>query len=150
MIPNLTIKYGLICLALSFPLLLAGQINLSGTWKGIITQDEGGYRSTYDFELVIKQDGNKITGRSFVKIDDIFATMELEGEFSGGVIFRFQETAIVDSKKFDGLEWCVKRGQLLFKQDKEGWKLEGFWQGVTEFTTCIPGKIFLKKANPRA
>jgi hypothetical protein len=85
-----------------------------------------------------------------VKIDDIFASMELEGEFSGGVIFRFQETAIVDSKKFEGLEWCVKRGQLLFKQDKEGWKLEGFWQGVTEFSTCIPGKIFLKKANPRA
>jgi hypothetical protein len=150
MLPKLTIKSGLAFLVLFFPLLLAGQINLSGTWKGIITQDEGGYRSTYDFELVIRQDGNKITGRSFVKIDDIFATMELEGEFSGGVIFRFQETAIVDSKKFEGLEWCFKRGQLLFKQDKEGWKLEGFWQGATEFSTCIPGKIFLKKANPRA
>jgi len=148
--PKLMIKSGLSFLILAFPLLLAGQTNLSGTWKGIITQDEGGYRSTYDFELVIKQDGNKITGRSFVRIDDIFATMELEGEFSAGVIFRFQETAIVDSKKFEGLEWCVKRGQLLFKQDKEGWKLEGFWQGVTEFSTCIPGKIFLKKANPRA
>lgn len=150
MIPQLMIKYCITCLVFFFPLLLSGQINLSGTWKGIITQDEGGYRSTYDFELIIKQDGNKITGRSFVKIDDIYASMELEGEFSGGVIFRFQETAIVDSKKFDGLEWCVKRGQLLFKQDKEGWKLEGFWQGVTEFSTCIPGKIFLKKANPRA
>lgn len=143
--PTLSLVF--LCLLL---LPLSAQTNLSGTWKGIITQDEGGYRSTYDFELVIKQDGNKISGKSYVRIDDIFAVMELEGEFSGGVIFRFQETAIIDSKKFEGLEWCVKRGQLLFKQDKEGLKLEGFWQGVTEFSTCIPGKIFLKKANPRA
>ncbi len=150
MIPKPMIKSGLSCLLLFLPILLAGQINLSGTWKGIITQDGGGYRSTYDFEMIIKQDGNKITGRSLVKVDDIHATMELEGEFSGGVIFRFQETAIIDSKKFEGLEWCVKRGQLLFKQNKEGWKLEGFWQGVTEFNACIPGKISLKKVNPRA
>lgn len=131
-------------------LALAQTPNISGTWKGIITQDEGGYRSTYDLELVLKQEGNKVTGRSYVRVDDIFAVMELEGEFSGGVFFRFQESQIVDAKKFEGLEWCIKRGQLLLKQEKDTWKLEGFWQGNTNVSTCIPGKIYLKKATPRA
>ena len=137
-------------LILCLPILLTAQNNVSGTWKGIITQDEGGYRSTYDMELVLKQDGNKVTGRSTVRVDDIFAVMVLEGEITGGGYFRFQESQIVDSKRAENLEWCIKRGQLLLKAEKDEWKLEGFWQGSTSFSQCIPGKIFLKKTVPRA
>lgn len=132
------------------PLLLGAQNNITGTWKGIITQDEGGYRTNYDMELVLKQEGDKITGRSTVRVDDIFAVMDLEGEMVSGGYFRFQEKAIVDFKKVEGLEWCIKRGQLLLKFEKDEVKLEGFWQGTTSFSTCIPGKIFVKKMSPRA
>ena len=143
-------KTSYLCLLLFLPFLLGAQTNISGTWKGIITQDEGGYRSNYDMELVLKQEGDKITGRSTVRVDDIFAVMELEGEITSGGYLRFQESQIVDSKKAESLEWCIKRGQLLLKFEKDEWKLEGFWQGATSFSTCIPGKIFLKKSKVRA
>ena len=132
------------------PILLGAQTNISGTWKGIITQDEGGFRDTYDMELFLKQEGTRITGRSTVRVDDIFAVMELEGEITEGGYFRFMEIQIVESKKIETIEWCIKRGQLLVKHEKDEWKLEGLWQGTTSFSSCIPGKIFLKKMVPRA
>jgi len=143
-------KLFLSAILIFLPLLLAAQTNISGTWKGIITQNEGGYRSTYDMELVLKQDGNRVTGQSIVRVDDIYASMNLEGEITAGGYFRFLETAIVESKKVENLEWCIKQGQLLIKFEKDEWKLEGFWQGATSFGPCIPGKIFLKKMVPRA
>ena len=132
------------------PITLNAQPKLSGTWKGIITQNEGGWRSNYDFELVIDQDGKTFSGRSIVRIDDIYAVMEMQGEISNDAFVRFQESRIMESKSVEGIEWCIKRGQLLLKQEEDGWKLEGFWQGSTSFSTCIPGKIFLKKVKPRA
>lgn len=140
----------LLALIAFLPLLLGAQADISGTWKGIITQNEGGFRANYDFEMVIKQEGKKITGRSYVRLDNIFCTMELEGEMGRKGYFRFKETRMVDSKKIEGLEWCIKRGQLLLNTDDEVWKLEGFWQGDTEYSSCIPGKVFLKKSVPRA
>lgn len=141
---------GFLFLLFSLPVLLGAQTNISGTWKGIITQDEGGYRSTYDMELILKQEGDRVTGRSIVRVDDIYAEMDLEGEITSGGYFRFQETQIVESKKAENIEWCIKRGQLLVRYDKDEVKLEGFWQGITSFSTCIPGKIFLKRSTIRA
>ena len=127
-----------------------GQVNWSGSWVGTITQDEGGYRSKYDFEIFLQQDGSTVRGRSFVYVDNIYAEMELVGEIHSGLYLRFKEQEIIDYKKFEGMEWCVKKGQLLLKKGKNGWLLEGFWQGNTTFSDCIPGKVYLEKKVPRA
>lgn len=128
---------------------LSSQSNISGAWKGVITQNEGGYRSEYSFEMYFRQKGTKITGRSYVYIDRIFAEMELKGEWVDKDNITFTETKITRSKREENMDWCIKSGKLkLIKQGKT-WKLEGIWGGVSSFGPCIPGKIFLTKTIPR-
>lgn len=124
--------------------------NLTGSWVGTITQDEGGYRSVYEFEMYLKQEGDEIIGRSYVYVDNIYAEMELKGELHSGFFFRFQETKMLDYEKFEGMEWCIKKGQLLIKLDKDQWIMDGYWQGNTSFSDCIPGKVKLRRIKPRA
>lgn len=139
----------MVCFALCAGWLQA-QTDLSGQWKGTITQDPGGYKTEYEFELYIKQEGRAISGRSFVYVDSIFAEMKLEGELHSNVFLRFEEVEVVDYKAFEGMEWCVKKGQLLLKKQENLLILEGFWQGNTSFSSCIPGKVYLERKKPRA
>ena len=126
------------------------KVDLTGQWKGSITQDPAKYKALYEFEVYLKQKGNIITGHSFVYVDSIHAQMTLRGELHSNVFFRFEELEIVDYKASMGMEWCIKKGQLILKEEKGVWKLEGFWQGNTSFSECVPGKIFLEKKIPRA
>ncbi len=126
------------------------QINISGKWVGKITQQEGGYASDYDMELVLYQEGENIKGKSYFYIDDIYAILEITGGFKSNILFYFKEIKILDAATKESLEWCIKKGQLLLKKDGDTLKLEGFWQGNSEAGPCIPGKIFLKKEVERA
>lgn len=125
--------------------------SLAGNWHGVITQNEGGYATEYQFELFLIKEGNKITGRSYVKLDEIYATMELTGELIGSTTLSFQEVKIVDETSREGMEWCFKNGFLILKNDNGLYKLEGPWSGKTkEESPCIPGDIVLKRISPRA
>jgi len=133
------------------PLFSFGQTTLlSGLWKGTITQNEGGYRSTYDLELYIFQDGKEISGRSYVMVDNIYAEMVIEGDVKANLYLKIRDTHILDHQEREGMEWCIKDYQLLLKREGELLRLEGLWQGSTSFSTCVPGKINLKKVSPRA
>ena len=134
---------------LTFGTFCMGQ-NLSGTWAGSITQDEGGYRSTYEIEVYLQQKGNKIEGRSIVSVDKISAEMEVEGEVHSKLFLQLTDTKIVSDTKLDGMEWCLKKYQLIYKEVGEIQRLEGFWQGAVSFGNCVPGKIFLRRKVPRA
>lgn len=127
------------------------QDSLTGNWSGIITQDEGGYAAEYEFELILIQDGNKITGRSFVTLNEIHATMELKGELIGDQTFSFKETDIMDETSHEGMEWCFKSGFLILSRKGTKITLEGPWSGKTQDESpCIPGKIVLQRTPPRA
>jgi len=147
---NIRLFFSLLCaLALSFS--LSAQTDLTGYWEGEITQFEGGYRSNYAFELLLTQKGDKIEGRSYVYVDNIFSVMKVEGKvLSDGLVLTLEDTEMVDSKVLNGMEWCIKSYYLVFKKDGETWRLDGSWMGKTSFTTCVPGKVFLKKIIPRA
>lgn len=132
----------LFCCSFSFTF---AQLDVSGQWYGTITQDEGGFRSQYDFEIYFIQKGNQITGRSYVYADDLHAVMDLKGELQANQYIKLEELKIVEHTEMEGMEWCVKRAQLFLKKDQNVLKLEGDWQGNTSFGACIPGKIFLKK-----
>jgi hypothetical protein len=125
-------------------------VDITGRWIGTITQNEGGYKSEYSFEMYLRKEDGKIVGRSYVSTDKIFAEMELEGELLNDSYFRWEESKIVESDELQGMEWCLKRGQLLLKKKKDVWRMEGFWQGSTTFSDCIPGKVYLRKTIPRA
>lgn len=128
---------------------LSAQEEITGSWKGILTQNEGGFRSKYQFELYLKLDGEKIIGRSYVYIDEIFAEMDLEGIFLDDHTIWFQETKLGYNKILPGMQWCIKNGKLALKKAGASWKLEGNWEGQTPLNNCIPGKIFLQRVVPR-
>lgn len=127
-----------------------GADEFEGCWRGVITQDQGGYRPEYGMELFIKQDGNKITGRSFVYFDKVYAEMEFEGLIIGSKILQIKETKISAMKRVEGMEWCLKNAMLTISKTRDPWRLEGAWNGSTIFGPCIPGKIILVKSIPRA
>ncbi|MFT6322278.1 MAG: hypothetical protein ACJAT4_003214 [Granulosicoccus sp.] len=128
----------------------SGQDNLTGLWYGKITQEEGGFAPDYTFEIYITQKGNKIIGRSYVYVDEIYASFDISGELNNEIYLELKDSDILDNKVNDGMEWCLKKYQLVFKMKNGIPNLEGFWQGKTSFSTCIPGKVFLKKQVPRA
>ena len=66
----------LICV---FPFISFSQDELSGYWKGKITQEDGGYIPEYSFEIQMLQLEDSITGRSYVFVDSIYAEMNLSG-----------------------------------------------------------------------
>jgi hypothetical protein len=122
-------------------------INLSGHWKGTITQKEGGYRPTYVIEFYLSQQGTSIKGQSYVYADDIHAVMALEGELKNNMLLQFHETKIVDFTKTEDVEWCIKKGQLVIRQKAGQIHLEGFWQGDSVLGPCVPGEIYLEKVK---
>ncbi len=139
---------------LIFALLLtaaaAAQVNYTGLWKGTITQNKGGYRPQYDFEIYLNQKGSKLRGRSYVFIENIYAVVELSGEVTGPNSIRINETRIVDSKKTEGLEWCIKSYSLTFSKSGNTAKLAGPWTGHTNGLPCIPGVVSLSRIATRA
>lgn len=128
---------------------MAQNTPINGYWKGTITQDAGGYRSSYVMELWISQKGDSIVGKSFVFVDNIYAEMDVSGTFHSGVYLQLKDDKIVSHEELEGMEWCIKTYQLLLKKNGQVEKLEGHWQGQTSFSSCIPGRIELIKSTPR-
>lgn len=119
----------------------AKAVDLSGFWTGVITQDEGGYRSEYHFELRLWQEGDVIRGESRVAFDNSHATMTLEGKVMGKRVVYIKDTSIIESRIDADFHWCIKSLQLVYKKRGSTRRLEGRWQGNTAFATCIPGNI---------
>ncbi|MEN0006615.1 MAG: hypothetical protein AAF798_20850 [Bacteroidota bacterium] len=136
-------------LLLLLPSIGLSQDLFSGQWLGSITQNDGGYRPTYSFEMYLNQNGKEVTGRSYVYFDDYFAEMELKGRIKGRTV-TFYEVKIVNFEEPEGMVWCMKKGQLRLRGVKKGYRLEGPWQGETQFGPCVPGLILLSKVVPRA
>lgn len=142
----------LIFLLLSILFCSAGlaQQEITGSWKGKITQDAGGYTPEYAFELYLIQKDDSITGRSYVYVDSIYAEMNLSGQIHSDIFLELKDEKILEHEELQGMEWCIKKYQLLLKQRDSTLLLEGHWQGETSFGSCVPGKIFLEKKVPRA
>ncbi len=143
-------KYFILSMLFFFCADCFAQKDLNGYWKGKITQEDGGYIPEYSFELFIIQKGDSITGRSYVYVDSIYAEMNLSGTVHSGILLELKDEVILDHEELQGMEWCIKKYQLMLKQRDSTFHLEGYWQGETSFSSCIPGKIFLQKTVPRA
>lgn len=125
--------------------------NLSGTWEGVITQNEGGILSKYTFKIFMTTDkNNQVKGTAFVKADEleIYAIMSFKGTYDGEYI-EIQEDEILREKRVDDIFWCIKDYSLQLKAATDKLQLEGQWRGFTHTGACIPGKIYLTKADPR-
>lgn len=124
--------------------------NISGTWEGTITQEEGGILGEYTFKIFIKLDkqGN-VKGTAYVEADelDIYAIMGFTGKFDGEYL-DIEEDEILREKRVDDIFWCLKNYKLQLAMGGT-LRFEGKWGGYTSTGACIPGKIYLTKAAPR-
>jgi hypothetical protein len=123
---------------------------LTGKWKGVLTQQEGGYKKNYEFYVEIQLDGDQIIGRSQVEIDELFAQMKIKGRLLTAKSLEFSEIQILDMEKQPGMDWCFKHCILQLERIGDSWRLKGEWSGFSEYGSCTPGQIFLRKLRPRA
>jgi hypothetical protein len=124
--------------------------SLNGKWKGVLTQQEGGYKKQYEFYVEIKLDGDRVIGRSQVEVDELFAKMKIKGRILNAQSLEFSEIQILDMEKEPGMNWCFKHCILELERIGDSWRLKGEWSGFSEYGSCTPGQIFLRKLRPRA
>ena len=132
---------------------MAGGIDddIEGNWEGTITREENGKTTEFKIKIVLEQKkGKKITGYSTVYYDKFHAKMSLKGEVIKGDIVKYDEIALVDKDDINDAEWCIKQVALHIHKEKGQLIMDGLWQGKTSFSTCVPGRIMLKKVAPRA
>lgn len=125
---------------------------LEGTWVGTLTQNAGGFASTYYFEVKIEVKDKFVEGTTFVSLGD-----QIKGEFAfigvwqrGKKLF-LKENRVLKSEKPEELDWCYKTIELQLFQHRSGdWRLEGAWRGESLSGICVPGYVRLQKTIPRA
>ncbi len=125
---------------------------LNGTWRGTLTQDDGGFAPSFDFGLVLEAKKGFIDGYSFVSVDDIGGEMDLIAYWNDATqSIDVREEKIRKSVKPTSLEWCYKKMRLRLTYTGNGkFMLEGPWEGVSAAGVCIPGYVRLYKSVPRA
>ncbi len=137
----------LLCVAIS--LFGYSQKNIAGTWEGELHHHSGEYFNQYKITLQIQQEGDQVTGISYIEVADIYAEMSFEGTFKGNRL-EFQENQILREKTPEELSWCIKQASLQFEIDNGVFKMKGPWSGNTGIAPTQSGNISLIKATPRA
>ena len=129
--------------------------NLTGEWKGYVTQ-EVGIRNIYYCKLNLEQFGNQIIGGSYFEFfddKDVFVTFSLKGEIRNNELL-YQEIKVLKdyipvkySSSITG--WCIKKANLKIIETQDSIKLIGDWSGVpnTGLGYCPPGKFYVAKPN---
>ena len=127
-------RYNFILFTVTFLFLsgnICGQAFLEGSWKGKYTygiQNEFGY----PFEIFLRIDGRKITGRSYLvtpykrKVE-----MDISGYLFQDLSFIIEETAIIKSPETSENSF-FRKYQLRFKGDIWTKNLEGYWQEIID------------------
>jgi len=126
---------------------LYGQDFLKGAWKGKYTfgiQNDYGY----PFEIFLRINGRKITGRSYlVTPDKRKVEMDISGYLFQDLSFIIEETSIIKSPETIENSF-FRKYQLRFKGDIWTKNLEGYWQEIIDNNfdkTRKVGKILLTK-----
>ena len=119
-----------------------------GYWTGYLTQDKGGFRPKYYFELNLGQRGNVVTGTSYSSVEKIYVEMQVKGSANGDELV-VNEEKILRYTRLEDMAWCFKRCELKLSKKSGVWRLEGTWSGNSPFGPCIPGKVFLVKTVPK-
>ena len=127
-------------------------VDLSGTWTG----EEIQYDKTNTFivgkfiyEFDIKQDGNKITGTSFIQDPDgNFSKMNLRG-FVIGQKFHFEEYEITNEVIKENTVWCFTTGELAISSSANKLSLTGDLEGYSSdnYRKCDDATVTLSKTS---
>jgi outer membrane protein OmpA-like peptidoglycan-associated protein len=141
----LYLLFGLTFLA-CFPNALAQNTDFSGTWTGILHQEEGGVGGRlsefYEFSITIKQDKNgNLTGTSTIHINAArdYGVISLIGKANAQGV-SIDEQKIIEQNIREEAQWCIKIYTLKYNSVTES--LSGAWKAKN---ICSPGTIELTR-----
>lgn len=135
-------------LLLLLPLLLCGQwrSDISGSWSGLLLQNEGGFADQFELYMNLEQIGLGVKGTAFVKLGELEAEMRLSGYQTPDGSWRISEIEILRNNKGGlAVAWCMKEYDLRADYRDGELVLTGPWWGNSEYGPCIPGSITLRK-----
>jgi hypothetical protein len=138
-----------------FTLLLAATFahaeDLTGIWKGTLTQGPGGCYPTYSLELQINFDNDRITGHAYDYYDKAhFVKMSFTGRYNSKThrMVLIEDKVLTAEIPADCLP-CIKTYDLNYSRTGDLEELIGDWKGLysEKRLVCPPGKIRLHKAT---
>lgn len=122
---------------------------LTGVWKGTLTQGPGGCFSSYNIELQIQLNGTKVTGASYHYSDlTNYVKEEFEGSYNPETkTLVINEIKVITFHVPPDCVPCIKKYTLTYTRNDDKEILSGEWGGVTMSSNaiCPPGKIGLHR-----
>ena len=130
------------------PLTAQSDVDLSGIWTGTLYQNEGGIADRFELFFDVRQVGPSLRGKASVRLGDLYAEMRLSGYRTASGEWTLRETEILRSDKAGlAVSWCMKDYELRAEYQDGEWTLSGPWWGQSEYGTCIPGTITLRRTT---
>jgi hypothetical protein len=125
--------------------------DLTGIWKGTLTQGPGGCYPSYFLEIQINLTGDRITGRAYDYYDKMhFVKMNFTGRYNEKThrLVLIEDRVLETEIPADCLP-CIKTYDLSYSKNGGLEELTGDWKGLysEKHLVCPPGKIHLKKAS---
>mgnify|MGYP006283230355 CR=1 FL=1 len=139
----------LLAMLLLAELPLSGQKHLEGLWEGYITKGGLHTEDGYKFELLIKLDGHRITGRSYIHLEEgKVIEMDVRGYLYQDRSISLKDIEFIPAAGSDLLPPFNRKYQMIYTRSIWESKLEGYWQEI--ITSPFDqrrdrGRIILKK-----
>jgi len=141
-------------LFLLFSMLNSSAQELSGIWKGTLTQGPGGCFPVYNIELQIQIAGSKISGASYHYSDiSNYVKEEFAGAYNSEKYFlQINEMKVLTFKVPADCIPCIKQYSLVYSKQDKNETLSGDWGGTTmnNQAACPPGRIVLTRTAESA
>jgi len=124
--------------------------DISGVWKGTLTQGPGGCYPHYFLELQITISNDQVSGKAYDYYDkEHFVKMSFTGRYNAQTHrLVLIEESILQQAIPSECSACIKTYDLNYAKEGGDEVLKGDWKGIMQDKrlACPPGKIFLKKA----
>jgi hypothetical protein len=123
--------------------------DISGIWKGTLTQGPGGCYPHYFLELQITISNDQVIGKAYDYYDkEHFVKMSFTGRYNG----QTHRLVLIEDRILQQVippecSACIKTYDLNYSKEGVEETLKGDWKGTMQDKrlACPPGKIMLKK-----
>ncbi|NJB85173.1 hypothetical protein GGR26_000918 [Lewinella marina] len=133
---------------LLLPLLVVAQWrpDISGSWSGLLLQNEGGFSDRFELYMNLEQIGLSVRGTAYVRLGELHAEMKVSGFQTLDGSWRISELEILRNNKAGlTVAWCMKEYDLRADYRQGELVLTGPWWGNSSYGPCVPGSITLRK-----
>lgn len=136
-------------ISIFFPVALLAQVGIDGTWEGTITLERPTPKKEYKFELILKREGKKVVGTSYIYYEeDKPVAMNLSGTYFRDRSMRLFNQDVLFPFDAPNKEQHIRKYQLMYKRSAfHPDMIEGYWQEKHDpvFSQYRRGRVSLTK-----